>query len=117
MSLLDCLKGNQSIERRQSNGLGLAVATLERFQERSFRFKGVGMNASGVPADEVIRFVQEELPQYYSYTTRAKTYSDRSDTPQARIEITGTMGVSKRLNRYNPLDVSCTIKTEKPNGR
>jgi len=117
MSFLDCLKGNKSIEHRQSDGLGLAVATLERFQGRSFRFKGVGMNASGVSAEEVIRFVQEELPEYYNYTTRAKTYSDRSKTAQARIEITGTIGLSKRLNRYNPLDVSCTIQTEKPNGR
>ena len=117
MSLLDCLKRNRSIEHGESDGLGLAVATLERFQDRSFRFTGVGMNASSVPAEEVIRFVQEELPQYYNYTTRAKTYSDRTKTPQARIEITGTMGVSKRLNRYNPLDVSCTINTEKPNGR
>ena len=117
MSLLDCLKGNQFIEHRRCDGLGLAVATLERFPGRSFRFKGVGMNASGVPAEEVIRFVQEELPQYYNYTTHAKTYSDRSKTPQARIEIAGTMGLSKKLNRYNPLDVSCTIQTEKPNGR
>jgi len=117
MSFLDCLQGNKSIERRESDSLGLAVATLERFRDRSFRLKGVGMNASGVPAEEVIRFVQEELPQYYNYTTRAKTYSDRTKTPQARIEITGTMGLSKRLNRYNPLDVSCTIKTEKANGR
>jgi len=117
MSFLDCLKGSKSIERWESDGLTLAVAILERFRDRSFRFKGVGINASGVPADEVIRFVQEELPQYYSYTTRAKTYSDRTKTPQARIEITGTMGVSKKLNRYNPLDVSCTIKTEKRNGR
>ncbi len=117
MSLLDCLKGNQSIEHRRSDGLGMAVATLERFPGRSFRFKGVGMNASGVPVEEVIRFVQEELPQYYNYTTHAKTYADKNKIPQARIEITGTMGISKKLNRYNPLDVSCTIQSEKPDGR
>lgn len=114
MSLLDWLKGNQSIEHRRSDGLGLAVATLERFPGRRFRFKGIGMNAAGVSSEEVIRFIQEELPQYYNYTTHAKTYSDKNKTPQARVEITGTMGVSKKLNRYNPLDVSCAIQSEKP---
>jgi hypothetical protein len=74
------------------------------------------MKAAGVPGEEVVRFVEEELPDYYTYTTRVKTYSDRRDVPQARIDIAGTMGLSRELNRYNPFDVACTIKTETGNG-
>ena len=116
MSFLDCLRRNKSIEYHESDGRGLAVTTLERFAGRRFRVKGPGIKAFSVPTEEVVRFVQEELPDYYTYTTRTKAYSDRNETPQVCIEITGTMGVSRRLNRYNPLDIRCTIKTEKPTG-
>jgi hypothetical protein len=117
MSLLDRFRGHESAHHSKADGLELAVATVEEFKARKFRFRGAGMKAAGLPAEEVIRFVEEELPDYYTYTTRVKTYSDRRKTAQARIEITGTMGLSRELNRYNPLDVSCTIKTEKPIGR
>ncbi len=116
MSLVDHIRGYISVEHRGSDNLRLALETVERFKGRSFKFKGAGMKASGVPGEEVIRFVEEELPDYYTYSTRVKTYSDRHKIPHARIEIKGTMSLSKALNRYNPLDMVCTVKTEKPNG-
>lgn len=117
MSLIDQIWGYRSVEHRRSDNLRLALETVGRFKDRSFKFRGAGMKASGVPSQEVIRFVEEELPGYYTYSTQVKTYSDRHGTPHAYIEIKGTMSLSRELNRYNPLDVSCTIKTEKPNGR
>jgi len=116
MSFLNLLQAHKPVEHREADGLELAVSTVERFQARSFRFKGVGMKASGVPGKEVIRFIREELPDYYTYMTQVKTYSDRRKRSQARIEITGTMGVSRELNRYNPFDVKCSIRTEKATG-
>jgi len=116
MSLVDHIRGYRSVEHRDSDNLRLALETVERFKGRSFTFKGAGMKASGVPDEEVIRFVEEELPDYYTYSTKVKTYSDRHKTPHVCIEIKGTMSLSKELNRYNPFDVTCTVKTEKPNG-
>ena len=116
MSLIDHIWGYTSVKHRRSDNLRLALETIGRFKSRSFKFKGVGMKASGISGKEVIRFVEEELPGYYTYSTQVKTYSDRHKTPHACIEIKGTMSLCKELNRYNPLDVSCTIKTQKPNG-
>jgi len=116
MSLVDHIRGHKSVEREDSDNLRLALETVERFKGRRFRVRGAGQKASGVPGEEVIRFVEEELPDYYTYSTRVKTYADRHEIPYACIEIKGTMSLSKELNRYNPLDVTCTIRTEKPNG-
>jgi len=116
MSLIDNILGYRSVKRRNSDNLRLALETVERFKGRSFKFKGGRTKASGVPSEEVIRFVEEELPRYYTYSTKVKTYSDRHKTPHACIEIKGTLSLSKELNRYNPFDVICTVKTEKPNG-
>jgi len=43
-----------------------------------------------------------------------KKYVDTGDIAQARIEIRGTIGVSKRQKRYNPLSRVFHIKTENP---
>ncbi len=111
IALLCRLKGQRSAEYRQANGLALAVATLDAFRDRSFRVKGMGIKNDNVPGEEVIRFIEEELPDYYTYNTQAKTYANRHAIPQAHVTITGTMGLSRRLNRYNPLDLKCTIRS------
>ena len=67
-----------------------------------------------IPAAEITRFIQEELPGYYSYTTKIMTYTDRASTPHAHIEIRGTIGIRGELNRYNPLDRTFIIRTENP---
>jgi len=114
MSLIDIIRGHRSVKRSNSDTLQLALETVKRFEGRTFKFKGPGMKTSDVPAREVIRFVEEELPDYYTYSTQVKTYSDKHKTSYARIEIKGTMSLSKELNRYNPFDVTCTVTTEKP---
>lgn len=112
MSLMDKLKGRKNLRLHEEDGLRLALATLETFKERNFGVTGVGLKAHGVDSEEVIRFVQEELPDYYKYATIVTTYSNKHDFPQAQIEIRGTLGVSGKRSRYNPFDIRCVIKTE-----
>ena len=114
MSFWNRITARRSVQRTESDGLTLALATVEDFKHRTFRFKGMGMKASRLPAAEVTRFIRDEMPDYYNYTSRVTTRLDMHCVRHAAIEITGTMGVSRGLNRYNPLDVTCTIKTEKP---
>jgi hypothetical protein len=87
---------------------------VEIFKGRTFKVRGRGIRTLHVPADEVARFVQEELPGYYTYTTRVRTYTDRHEIRQAHVEIKGWIGLSRRMNRYNPFDWTCIIKTETP---
>jgi hypothetical protein len=45
----------------------------------------------------------------YSYTTRAKKYTDRKGASQVQIRLIGKTGMR---NRYNPLDIALDITTE-----
>ena len=114
MFLLDRLKGHTSAEYTESEGLGSAVEQVGMFKGRAFKVKGHGIRASHVSDEEVARFIQEELPGYYTYTTRVKTFVDRHHVRHACIEIKGWIGLSRRMNRYNPFDVTCTIRTKTP---
>jgi len=109
IDLLGWLKGRLVAEYNESGGINLALQTIERFKDRSFKFKGAGMKHRNIPAKEIVRFIKEELPSYYTYTTKIKTFMDIKKTEQAHIIINGTLGVT---GRYNPLDRSFTIKTE-----
>jgi hypothetical protein len=102
------------MEHTESEGLDFALKTLDKFQGRTFNVRGRRIRASHVPTDEVARFVQEELPNYYTYTTRVQTYTDRHQVRQACVEIKGWVGLSRRMNRYNPFDWTCTVRTESP---
>ena len=117
MFLLDLLKGRLSVECNKSEGLGLALETVEMFKGRTFKVRGRGIRASHVPADEVARFIQEELPGYYTYTTQVETFVDRQRVRHACVEIKGWIGLSRQMNRYNPLDITCTIRTEVPTSK
>jgi hypothetical protein len=114
MSLLDRFKGHISSEYTESEGLDCALDTVGMFKDRTFKVRGRGIRASHVPGDEVARFIQEELPDYYTYTTRVETYMDWHKVRHVCIEIKGWIGLSKRMNRYNPFDWTCTLKTESP---
>lgn len=70
------------------------------------------MRHSNIPGAEIVRFLREELPAYYSYTTNVTTYTDRNKVQQARIELKASIGVTRELSRYNPLNKTFTIKTE-----
>jgi hypothetical protein len=114
MSLWNRLKGHTSVGHTESEGVGSVLEMLRMFKGRTFQVKGRGIRASHVPGDEIARFIQEELPGYYTYTTRVQTYTDRHEIRQVRVEIKGWIGLSRRMNRYNPFDWTCIIKTEAP---
>ena len=114
MFLLDRLKGHESFESTESEGLGPVLETVDRFKDRTFKVRARGIRASRVPVEEVRRFLQEELPGYYTYTTRTVVYEDRRQVRHARVEIKGWIGLSRQINRYNPLDITCTVCTESP---
>lgn len=114
MSLWNRLKGHTSVERTESEGVGSVLEVLALFPDRTFQVKGRGIRASQVPREEVARFLQEELPAYYTYTAKVQTYVDRNRVQHACVEIKGWIGLSRRMNRYNPFDWTCTIKTETP---
>jgi len=111
IDLLGRFKGRLTPEYNESGGVNLSLQTIERFKDQTFKFKAAGMKHRNVPAKEIIRFIKEELPGYYTYTTKIKTFMDIKKTEQAHIIINGTLGI---IGRYNPLDRSFTIKTEKP---
>ncbi len=114
MPLLDRLRGRTPLTRNESQGLAGALEALAELKGRQFKVRGHGIRASHVPDEEVSRFIREELPGYYTYTTRVETYVDRRQIRHARLEIHGSMGLSREMNRYNPLDVTFTIRTEAP---
>jgi len=114
MFLLDRLKGYKPLNSTESEGVGPVLETVERFKDRTFKVRTRGIRASHVPVEEVRRFLQEELPGYYTYTARTAVYKDRRQIRHARIEIKGWIGLSRQMNRYNPLDITCTIRTECP---
>ena len=114
MFLLDRLKGHKPVESTESEGLGPVLETVKQFKDRTFKVRARGIGASHVPIEEVERFVQEELPRYYTYTTRTVVYRDRRQVRHTRVEIKGWIGLSRQMNRYNPLDFTCTIRTEAP---
>ncbi len=114
MSLWNWFKGHASVERTESEGVGAVLEVLGMFPDRTFQVKGRGIRASQVPREEMARFLQEELPRCYTYTARIQTYTDRHKIRQARVEIKGWIGLSRRMNRYNPFDWTCIIKTEAP---
>jgi hypothetical protein len=114
MSFWNRLKGYTSVEYKESGGLGFALETAETFKGRTFKIRGRGIRASHVPADEIVRFIQEELPGYYTYTTKVQTYTDRHKVRHVCVRIKGWIGLSRQMNRYNPFDLTCTIRTEAP---
>lgn len=113
-SFLDWIKRRSDVEQKQADSIGLAIQTVEKFKDRTFKFKGPGMKHSNIPSEEVVRFIHEELPRYYDYRTQVTTFYDRDNTNQANIKIEGTIGIRGPSARYNPLDRAFIIKTESP---
>ncbi len=111
-NLLDRISGKSQVKYEEYEGTNSVVRAVEKHSERTFKVIWPGINSSGVPAEEVIRFVREELPSYYDYYVKIKTYVDRHKIPQTEIEIQGTIGIRGKPGRYNPLDTRFFIKTE-----
>ena len=112
MVLSDRLKGRMAVECSESEGLESALRILDKFKQRTFKVRGRGIRAFHVPHVEVARFIQEELPGYYTYTIRGATFLNRRQVRHTCIEIKGWIGLSQQMNRYNPLDLTCTVRTE-----
>ena len=111
-NLLDWISGKSQIAFEETAGIGAVVHAVEKHPQRTFRVAWPGKKSYGVPAEEVVRFVREELPVYYDYYVKIKTYMDRHKSRQTEIEIHGTAGVRGKPGRYNPFDTKFFIKTE-----
>jgi len=109
-NLIDWLAGRKCIEHKEGWGLSLAIQTIEEFAGRTFKCPETTPKTSGIYSEEILELIQEQLPGYYDYTTKVKKHVDRRGTPQAEIEIVGSLSI---LERYNPLDRTFHIKTEK----
>ena len=115
MSLIDVIKRRKNIVSQESDGIGLAIYLINKFQDRKFTFKGLKNKYSGLGGEELLKIIQEEMDSMlilYRYTTRAKKYIDRKGVLHAEIKL---LGKASTMNRYNPLDVELLVKTEIPN--
>jgi hypothetical protein len=111
-TVIDWLLRRKHVERKEGQGIRLAVQTIEGLEGRTFSCPETTPKTSRIPREKILELIQEELPAHYDYTTRVKTYLNRKGIPQAQIEIIGSIGMS---NRYNPLDRTFHITSEPPN--
>ena len=113
--LLNWIRRRGSIQHNASDGLDLALKTVETLKDRRFSFRGPGMKYKAIPDVEIIKFIQDELPEYYNYHTDVTTYRDRRKINQADIRILGWLGIRGAYRRPSPLDRTFIIRTETPN--
>jgi len=114
MSLTDLIKRRKNIVNQESKGINLAIYLINEFKDRTFTFKGLKNKYFGIRGEELLKLIQEELEGMivlYSYTTRAKTYTDRKGVSQVKIRLVGKVSM---MHRYNPLDIKLDITTEMP---
>ena len=114
MFLTDLIKRRKNIVNQESKGINLAIYLINEFKDRTFTFKGLKNKYFGIKGEELLKLIQEELESMivlYSYTTRAKTYTDRKGVSQVKIRLIGKVSM---MHRYNPLDIKLDITTEMP---
>lgn len=114
MFLTDLIKRRKNIVSQESKGINLAIYLINEFKDRTFTFKGLKNKYFGIKGEELLKLIQEELESMivlYSYTTRAKTYTDRKGVSQVKIRLVGKVSM---MHRYNPLDIKLDITTEMP---
>ena len=111
-TVINWLLGRKRIVNQESKGIDLAIYLINEFKDRTFTFKGLKNKYFGISGDELLKLIQDELESMivlYSYTTRAKTYTDRKGVSQLKIRLIGKVSM---MHRYNPLDIKLDIKTE-----
>ena len=114
MSLTDLVKRRKNIVNQESEGLNLAISLINKFEDRTFTFKGLKHKYFGIRGEELLKLIRDELDSMlilYSYKTRAKTYTDRKGVAQAKIKLIGKAGMR---DRFNPFDIALDISTEMP---
>jgi len=114
MFLTDLIKRRKNIVNQESKGIDLAIYLINEFKDRTFTFKGLKNKYFGIKGEELLKLIHEELESMivlYSYTTRAKTYTDRKGVSQVKIRLIGKVSM---MHRYNPLDIELDLKTEMP---
>jgi hypothetical protein len=111
MNFRRLIQGRLIVDKRQEKGLGLALEVLESLQDRTFKIKGRGIRGKVASSSEVIRFLQEELPEYYQYQTSIVAYVTRKNMCHVRIDVEGWLGIRCDLRRQSPLDMRLLIKT------
>lgn len=108
-TIIDWLAGRKYIEKIKAPGISLAIQTIKGFHGRTFSCPETIPKTSDIQREEILELIKEELPGYYNYTTKVKKYVDRRGTPQAKIELVGSLSV---LKRYNPFNRTFHITTE-----
>lgn len=112
MFLVDFIKRRKNVTHQESEGINLAIYSINEFENRRFAFRGLKNKYSEIEAEELLKLLQEELDSMlilYRYTTRVKKYTDKKGVSQIKIKLIGRAGT---MNRYNPLDVNLDITTE-----
>lgn len=112
MQFIDCLKKRKNIVCRESEGLNLAVCSINECETRKFTFIGLQKKYSGVNADRLLVLLQNEINSMlivYRYTTKVKKYTDRKGQSQMHIHI---IGKASMMSKYNPLDIKLDIATD-----
>jgi len=114
VSLTDFIKRRKNIVNQESEGMNLAIYSINELQDRTFTFKGLKNKYFGLSGENLLNRIQDELDGtliLYRYTTKVKRYTDRKGVPQVEIKLIGKAGT---MDRYNPLDIELDLKTEKP---
>lgn len=100
------------IEQKSADGLDLALATIDTLPGKTFCLKGPRMYYRKQPDSEIRRFIQEDLPKDYHYSSSVTRSEDKRGTEYVRIKIEGWTGLRGTYRRPSPFDQDFTITTK-----
>jgi len=112
MFLADFIKRRKNVVYEESDGINLAIYSINEFKSRRFTFRGVKNKYSGVDGENLLKLLQEEMDStliLYRYITKEKKYTDKKGVSQIKMRL---IGKASSMSRYNPLDIELNIITE-----
>ena len=112
MSLTDLIKRRKNVVYQESEGLNLAIYSINEFKDRRFTFRGFKNKYSGINGEELQNLLEKETGStliVYRYKTKVKKYTDRKGVSQMQIRL---IGKASMMSRYNPFDIELFITTE-----
>ena len=112
MSLTDLIKRRKNVVLQESEGLNLAIYSINEFKDRRFAFRGFKKKYLGIDGDQLQNLLEKETGStliVYRYKTKVKKYTDRRGVSQMQIKISGKASM---MSRYNPFDIELKIMTE-----